>query len=674
MRAISLLLLALVQACTEDGRSTFQNGPDDAARQQSHLDGAYTDVTGIDDMFTPRLDASNPMELDGTPDGRVTQSDAGTDIGHDGTIRRDAESEDPCLHSNGPCAVDATCRLSAGQWSCQCNDGYDGDGVRCDDIDECDQGVSPCPADAACENTFGGFECLCGPGLSFDDGRCQDIDECATDNGLCGPPEHIRCVNQLAALPECQDIDECGEQNGGCGNPEFVTCLNEYGRAPTCELVDYCGRDNGGCGDPRFSDCANQPDRRPVCEDIDECLNFNGDCGAAGAVRCINNLSAPPTCEDINECENGPVAAGCALNSTCINVFGGFICQCQDGYHGDGLAGFGCRDHDECSANNGGCDQQCVNLLGSFQCQCDPGFTLQRDGRSCADRPTCTDNVLNQEETDIDCGGPNCASCVVGSRCNETPDCAQAGPDCQAICDVGLCTLVCERPNCPTPGNASITYWSLNVAQCNDALAGGRLECGPQDRQFNTSCGCGCAPSDFILPCAPEQWSCRDNQCIPRMNRCNGQADCADESDEIACFNQGPCQEGQFRCDSGECLDAPLLCDGQPHCEDNSDEFPDRLSCPQICRPLDDCNLVCPDGFNADENGCEQCTCRLSDCPDEADPTLEIIPFGFSAEDCVDVPGWFEVNDLFEVATRMGCPPTFSVYEGECGCGCYGVR
>ncbi len=37
---------------------------------------------------------------------------------------------------------------------------------------------------------------------------------------------------------------------------------------------------------------------------------------------------------DINECENGPV---CHVNATCNNTDGSFMCQCHDGYEGDGF-------------------------------------------------------------------------------------------------------------------------------------------------------------------------------------------------------------------------------------------------------------------------------------------------------------------------------------------------
>ena len=111
------------------------------------------------------------------------------------------------------------------------------------------------------------------------------------------------------------------------------------------------------CGDPQFTACENQSDRMPICTDIDECESLNGGCGDPASIRCINRIAAEPLCEDVNECRNGPEAAGCAENADCINVLGGFICQCRDGFNGDGLAGFGCRDADECAINNGGCDQ-----------------------------------------------------------------------------------------------------------------------------------------------------------------------------------------------------------------------------------------------------------------------------------------------------------------------------
>lgn len=40
-------------------------------------------------------------------------------------------------------------------------------------------------------------------------------------------------------------------------------------------------------------------------------------------------------------------------------------------------------DIDECSLQNGGCDQNCGNTHGSFECSCDRGYLLQNDNKTC---------------------------------------------------------------------------------------------------------------------------------------------------------------------------------------------------------------------------------------------------------------------------------------------------
>ena len=40
-------------------------------------------------------------------------------------------------------------------------------------------------------------------------------------------------------------------------------------------------------------------------------------------------------------------------------------------------------DIDECSVNNGGCNQTCNNSIGSYKCSCGSGYTLKKDGLGC---------------------------------------------------------------------------------------------------------------------------------------------------------------------------------------------------------------------------------------------------------------------------------------------------
>ena len=41
------------------------------------------------------------------------------------------------------------------------------------------------------------------------------------------------------------------------------------------------------------------------------------------------------------------------------------------------------QDVDECTNNNGGCEQMCSNTIGSFLCNCGTGYQLDRNGLNC---------------------------------------------------------------------------------------------------------------------------------------------------------------------------------------------------------------------------------------------------------------------------------------------------
>ena len=85
---------------------------------------------------------------------------------------------------------------------------------------------------------------------------------------------------------------------------------------------------------------------------------------------------------------------------TCINTIGSYICDCNVGYmlDSDGLTCTGksirylipvhgtliCVDVDECTTNNGGCDQNCHNTVGSYYCTCNIGYLLDDDEHGCS--------------------------------------------------------------------------------------------------------------------------------------------------------------------------------------------------------------------------------------------------------------------------------------------------
>lgn len=54
----------------------------------------------------------------------------------------------------------------------ECDDGFERDGARCVDIDECATNRADCHADARCTNTEGSFTCACNPGHIGDGLTC----------------------------------------------------------------------------------------------------------------------------------------------------------------------------------------------------------------------------------------------------------------------------------------------------------------------------------------------------------------------------------------------------------------------------------------------------------------------------------------------------------------------
>jgi len=68
------------------------------------------------------------------------------------------------------------------------------------------------------------------------------------------------------------------------------------------------------------------------------------------------------------------------------------------------------------------------------------------------------------------------------------------------------------------------------------------------------------------LACPEGQWQCSDGICLNPEDRCNGVAQCADNSDEdpALCDQVGGCSGDTWECPSGKCIKTSAICDGYP--------------------------------------------------------------------------------------------------------------
>ncbi|KAK3098531.1 hypothetical protein FSP39_020373 [Pinctada imbricata] len=341
------------------------------------------------------------------------------------------------------CHDNATCLNLATRYMCQCDIGFRGDGINCEDIDECltkgGKFGHHCNGNTRCVNTVGSYMCKCASGYT--------------------PDNPYSCTEE--------ELNECLPGSHTCHKD--AECLNQEGRYSCMCKHGYTG-DGHTC--------------TPMCTGV--CLN-GGKCVAPNVCECRHGYIGL-NCElaDIDECAIG--ISACHGNSVCINTPGWYRCDCIEGYHSnwpDNHYGSLCLDINECRGEGKGhtchSSNKCVNTEGSYECHCQPGMPCVRDcwhdGSNHGDSSVwtleddkciqcqCQEGVATCHKKECDCEGEGvdmecCPHCDESSQCNhqEVPLTLKNGEQWVYQCQTCECLngeidcwpLECPRTKCST--------------------------------------------------------------------------------------------------------------------------------------------------------------------------------------------------------------------------------
>ncbi|XP_069003442.1 sortilin-related receptor isoform X1 [Embiotoca jacksoni] len=452
-----------------------------------------------------------------------------------------------------------------------------------------------------------------------DCGDMSDEQECPTTT--CDPSNQFRCVASGSCIPlafKCDHEDDCGDnsdeehcESHQCGPGEFTcargVCIREAWR---------CDGDND-CRD--WSDEANCTVGHHTCEPSSfqchtgHCIPQRWKCD--GDDDCQDDSD-----EDPQYCE-GPQCKGfLCSNDTCLpaSAHCNGIQECPDGadeHNCDPLCTrymeFVCKNRAQC-------------LFQSLVCDgikhCEDGSDEDTEYAGCA-TPSEFGKVCDAYT--FQCANGVCVS--LEWKCDGMDDCGDYS-------DEANCAAPTEVPGCSRyfqyecrNGRCIPTWWKCD----------GENDCG--DWSDEAQCTGGVTPHSLdptTTTCAPNRFHCGSGACIINTWVCDGYADCPDGSDELGCptavngsVTQAPvptqappppspgrCSRGQFLCRRPpHCIPDWQRCDGQLQCQDGSDEAYCPTRGPLFCVN----GTRCSDG-EACVLDSERCDTFL-DCSDHSD-------------------------------------------------------
>eukprot|EP01049_Picozoa_sp_SAG25_P000385 SAG25_NODE_13_length_24452_cov_18.893976_17_plen_1151_part_00 len=281
------------------------------------------------------------------------------------------------------------------------------------DIDCGGSDCGPCLLGGNCTVTG---DCVQGTDCDLDTATCAVLSGCS-DNQTGGQETCrdgggpvCRAERQLCAAGlGCQSDSDCDAH---------LTCGVTIG-SPIC----FSCFDNVTNGDESDTDCGGSC---AVCADGDTC-RVDSDCrsGSCYNSTCISHLNGKKDGPETDiDCGGGAYPCGfgqaCIVGSDCASVTCNVSSQCD-------VPPLTCRvdgtknDLETCADGGGAvCRSQGFLCQGNETCNVDDDCVHRCfDGRCVS----CSDNVRNGDEIDVDCGGAFCNACPAGSICLADADC-----------------------------------------------------------------------------------------------------------------------------------------------------------------------------------------------------------------------------------------------------------
>ncbi|XP_063713010.1 uncharacterized protein LOC134841143 isoform X2 [Symsagittifera roscoffensis] len=566
------------------------------------------------------------------------------------------EDINECERSTDDCSESATCINKAPFWDCDCDTGYEGDGVDCSDINECANDDFTCDEKEYCSNTIGSYTCKCDSGTRRNptSGECENIDECEEELDDCDPVLEIcrdteqsytcDCMNGFERTSEdeaCEDIDECSSSSPPCDFENSI-CLNTYGGVEcSCETGYSLGEYGVSCDD--VNECK---EGTFSCSSLEKCKNTKGsyECTCKEGYE----MDEDGKCTDVDECAEDSEICADVENTKCLNLPGSYTCNCVTGY---GKSAFekGCSDVNECSKPDS-CPYPgttCVNKQGSYSCECkDEGYV--QVGTECQDIPECNNasDYCDEHATCEELEGSYRCTCEEGYRgsgkpgdCQDVNECMEASDEClpssECVNSVGGYSCQCQT------GFIAHCHVCLDIDEC--AQMPGTCKNGI----------CSNTPGGFVCDC-PEGFElvaagsvCEDiDECARGIHACPALSYCKNSQGSFSC----ECDFGYEKKSDGSCVDID-------ECASSSgDVCPDNTDCENYNGGF---SCKCQDGFRLnDDDACED----IDECEENTHNCVK------SGTSCLNNEGSFscECDSGYEKDENENCVNIDDCEEAEC--------